>query len=113
MAERVANDDELRAWFSLDSGETGAEKVVENGYTPEERENIHRQLKIAQDKVRQLRNDKLLLIEDAREPSSEFLRQLADKCRKKNGKVNWSEIGRKIGRSHVTAKKWCRKAGIK
>jgi hypothetical protein len=41
------------------------------------------------------------------------LREIVDSCRKKNGKINYSKIGRQLGVTHHTAKRYCEQHRIK
>ena len=43
----------------------------------------------------------------AERPTLESLRILADECRNARNKINYSKLGKKLGRTNKTAKKWC------
>jgi hypothetical protein len=45
-------------------------------------------------------------------PAREDLEQLVDKFRFKNGKINYSRLAEKLGRTNKTAKAWCDEYGI-
>jgi hypothetical protein len=44
--------------------------------------------------------------------SDEEFRTIVDEHRKKNGKINYSELGIALGVKHPTAKSWCKSRGI-
>jgi hypothetical protein len=67
-------------------------------------ENINRDLEVSNAKVLHLR----LKTKYPDIPEKHALLSLADKCRKKNGKINFSKLGDEIGRSNHTAKEWCK-----
>lgn len=60
------------------------------------------------DEARGLRTKLVLSAKFAARPAKESLQQLADACRKKNGSINYSALGKKIGKSNHTARTWCR-----
>jgi len=66
----------------------------------------NRLLAITQEKLKIARQNK-------GRPEKAVLVEYADKCRKKNGKINYSKLAReKLRVSHVTAKFWCESYGI-
>ncbi len=73
----------------------------------------NREQEIAYNKIKDLSKQKRTLIDSAKRPEKEKLMQLADKTRKKNGKINFSAIAKQLGRTNHTIKNWCKDAGIK
>jgi len=45
--------------------------------------------------------------------SEKELREIVDSCRMKNKKINYSEVGRRLGVTHHTAKRYCEQYRIK
>jgi len=96
-------------WVTLRMAEKLLEKKVDSA-TPSETAQINNQLRVAQQMVKHLKKR----LRYGAKPGKDELCENADKCRKKNGKINYSKLGKDfLGTSHHTAKKWCDEYGIK
>jgi hypothetical protein len=74
-----------------------------------------RMLEVANKKVVNLRREITVLRNDKKysnRPNRQTLFEIADKCRKGNGTINFSELRKKLGKSDKTAKQWCKDYGI-
>jgi hypothetical protein len=76
---------------------------------PGEHSDTNRQLEVAHQKVVQLRRR----LKVNGKPGKDELSEIAEKTRKKNGKLNYSKIGVAFGCSSPTAKDWCKQYGIR
>ncbi|MBI5021891.1 MAG: hypothetical protein HZB59_10690 [Ignavibacteriales bacterium] len=69
------------------------------------------------DRTIEIQNEKIKVfmkkVRNKNKPPLEELRSLADNCRFKNGKINYSEMGKQLGYSNHTVRKWCDSDNIK
>ena len=68
---------------------------------------MNRTVETLQDKIKLVREKSLLKDKFKNCPTRKVLYDLSNDCRMKNGKVSHTKLGIKLGRTHVTAKKWC------
>jgi hypothetical protein len=74
---------------------------------------INYQLAAANEKVKCLIKKLRTIRQEKVAPDLARLMEVAEACRKKNGKLNYSEIGRRMNVSYHTAQEWCRKSRIR
>lgn len=87
---------------------------ISNKYFNRELENAHNRIKALAEKTIKEKNSKIRYTELLRENTFENkLKNIAEVTRKKNGKLNFTQIASQIGQmSHHTVKKWCKKYKI-
>lgn len=73
----------------------------------------NREQEIAHNKIKNLSKQKRTLIDNAKRPNKVILIKLADETRKKNGKINYTAMAKKIARTNHSIRKWCNEEGIK
>lgn len=83
---------------------------TENLHINREMENRNNWIKNYKEKSRTKINR---ILKNKNIPPNNELYDLANDSRLKNGKINFSELGRKLGRSNHTAKEWCKYHNIK
>jgi len=76
-------------------------------------EQLNNELAINHKKLKIIRKKNRILIDSKRLPSAKEVESVALNSRFKSGNINYSEIGRKFGVSHHTAKGWCAYYGIR
>lgn len=97
-------------------------KTIKNDYSF-----INRELEIAHNKLKDRTKNRIKEIKqknDTKKARIEFiakaidnfepkLKNAAEKCRFKNGKINFSKLGKQFGVDHKTAQNWCKRYAIK
>ena len=74
---------------------------------------MNRTVETLHDKIKLVRNRSLQKDRFKFCPTRMVLYDLANDCRMKNGKISHSKLGKKLGRTHVTAKRWCQLMDVK
>ncbi|MCB9207566.1 MAG: hypothetical protein H6611_09725 [Ignavibacteriales bacterium] len=83
---------------------------------------VNNELSIAQNKIKKLLEQKraqnvkevtIVTLEKLIPNIKNIIIRTSEECRMKNTKLNYSKIGKKLGVSHHTAKKWCAKYNVK
>ena len=77
-----------------------------------EHKSVNYELRVAHGKIKEYREKKKAYEKIKNIPPEMELIDMAEDCRFSNGNINYSKLGRRIGRTHHTAKEWCKHYNI-